>query len=54
MKYRYFAGNLLMCEANSRVRFSINFPKVREEVIEDVVKRPIKIKKTEEPVNKEK
>ncbi len=36
MKYKYYNGSLLICEANTKVTFTKDFPAVREVMEEDV------------------
>jgi hypothetical protein len=54
MSYKYWLGQRLLCESTDKVKFTKDFPAVREEFVKDVVEQKIttkKIKTEEEPVN---
>lgn len=56
MKYKYWLGTRLVCEAASKVTFTKDFPAIREELVEDVVVKHTTNKrtKTEEAVEENK
>ena len=48
--YRYYLDDLLLCVAKEKLKFSIHFPNVREEYIEEKkpeVKKPVVKKENE-------
>lgn len=47
MKYKYFIGKKLLCEANEQINFSEHFPSIKEVKIKEATRK----KKVEEPSN---